>query len=398
MNNFATIEQRPVGQGGFTVGWVETDLGPLRWAYDCGSMDTQPLDDEIRLFCADGTVDLLFISHLHADHISGIDRLLSEGQAVEVVLPYLGDDEIKLLLACGASRGIITSTFLDFLHDPIEWFFRRGVQRVRFIVGGEPRDGFGVDVDRLDDTSGIDAKVKWRAATRQSQRAHSSEDGRVTAAGGLHEGVSRTVAGQWVFWPQMFRPSPTRMSRFLARLHGEFGRKTALRHFAQAATSEDGRRKLRTAYDEIWRDHNLVSMSLYSGPLPGVQCRMRTTSGPGFGEQHRRSPLDAGGWLLTGDAKLTGARRIQSFVQAYGAALNRPTVFQMPHHGSRHSGDWRLFRHLRGAVVGFAAASSNNKYRHPHLEARDDFVRAAGVSVHQVSEQPASVLRTEFFV
>lgn len=398
MKSYATIEQRAVGQGGFTVGWVETDLGQLRWVYDCGSMDTQPLEDEIKLFCAGGSVDLLFISHLHADHVNGIDMLLSEGRAVEVVLPYLGDEEIKLLLACGASRGILTSTYLEFLRDPVQWFFRRGVQRVRIIVGGDPRDGFGVDVGRLDDTSGVDANVKWRPATRQSEREHSSEDGRLIVADGLHEGVSRTVAGQWVFWPQVFKPSPTRMSRFLARLHSEFGRKTALRHFTQAATSEDGRRKLRTAYDEIWRDHNLVSMSLYSGPFPGVKSRTRTTPGLGSREQHRRSPLDAGGWLLTGDAKLTGSRRIQSFVQTYGAALNWPMVFQMPHHGSRHSGDWRLFRHLRGAVVGFAAASSNNKYRHPHREARDDFVRAAGVSVHQVSEHPASVLRTEFFV
>ena len=82
------MNQHPVGQGGFFTGSLDVGATPFRWAYDCGSNQLDPLVQEIASVAAQGDLDVLFLSHLDSDHVSGIDVLLSQCRVGEVVLPY----------------------------------------------------------------------------------------------------------------------------------------------------------------------------------------------------------------------------------------------------------------------------------------------------------------------
>ncbi|WP_162713499.1 MBL fold metallo-hydrolase [Brucella intermedia] len=75
--------QHPVGQGFFHSGFILEDREiRLSYVYDCGSMAAYKgeRDREIDSFHRQAanlkTLDLLYLSHVHADHINGVEKLL----------------------------------------------------------------------------------------------------------------------------------------------------------------------------------------------------------------------------------------------------------------------------------------------------------------------------------
>ena len=78
----------PVGQGFFHAGWVGFQEAEERffYVYDCGAMNkfASARDREIKKLNAlvgeGARLDLLVISHMHADHVNGIDALVTDGK------------------------------------------------------------------------------------------------------------------------------------------------------------------------------------------------------------------------------------------------------------------------------------------------------------------------------
>lgn len=89
----------PVGQGAFyTEVFFEADIRQFVMVYDCGTetaVDAMAvsLDDQIQNFKKslgnNPKIDLLFISHFHDDHISGITELLDGVKVVKTIIPML---------------------------------------------------------------------------------------------------------------------------------------------------------------------------------------------------------------------------------------------------------------------------------------------------------------------
>lgn len=83
---------RPVGQGAFYTEVFKKDDGTLfTVVYDCGTeTDSSILEAQIDEFKKEITqIDLLFISHFHKDHISGLDKLLEDISVIKTVIPML---------------------------------------------------------------------------------------------------------------------------------------------------------------------------------------------------------------------------------------------------------------------------------------------------------------------
>jgi hypothetical protein len=102
----AVVCQEPVGHGGFHTGTLGLNEPLFRWVYDCGSWTKRSalqrqVDDFVRR-CGqtndrETDVDLLFISHFHADHISGIATLIGEPANIRLrvhtaVIPYISPE------------------------------------------------------------------------------------------------------------------------------------------------------------------------------------------------------------------------------------------------------------------------------------------------------------------
>lgn len=135
--------QHPVGQGGLFSGTVTSGAGLFRWVHDCGSNQHDPLGREISAVAAGGEIDLLFLSHLDSDHVSGVDRLLTQVAVREVVLPYLDETALILILTREADRGTLSGLFVDAVSDLAGWFGSRGVETITFVSGLDDDDDGG---------------------------------------------------------------------------------------------------------------------------------------------------------------------------------------------------------------------------------------------------------------
>ena len=87
----------PVGHGAFYTERFNDKGGErlLTMVYDCGGRSKDIVTKQIKeAFENKDTVDWLFISHLHSDHINGVTTLLNHCNVKRIVLPALEDDLI----------------------------------------------------------------------------------------------------------------------------------------------------------------------------------------------------------------------------------------------------------------------------------------------------------------
>lgn len=79
----------PIGQGAFYTEVFESGFVAI---YDCGGSNKKIIEDEIKAtFDEKQKIDVVFISHLHNDHINGLEFLLHHCDVKKVVLPLLND-------------------------------------------------------------------------------------------------------------------------------------------------------------------------------------------------------------------------------------------------------------------------------------------------------------------
>ena len=95
----------PVGQGLFYGGIIQNDDGSsFSFVYDCGSEDkwkstlTKSINDFQFLLLKNNVhhLDLIVLSHLHADHFSGIYELIKVvGTPKKMIIPFIDGDDLE---------------------------------------------------------------------------------------------------------------------------------------------------------------------------------------------------------------------------------------------------------------------------------------------------------------
>ncbi len=151
MNCNGAFRFHKVGQGLFYSGILNGGAGKsnptFSFVYDCGSESSKVFRDReiddykallpYRKALGGKALDLLVISHLHDDHVNGLDHLLKGVKVDTVVMPYTCD---KLLLLAQLESQNDEEFLQDFYADPINWFVERGVQRI-VLLGADRREG-----------------------------------------------------------------------------------------------------------------------------------------------------------------------------------------------------------------------------------------------------------------
>lgn len=407
-----TFYFRPVGQGCFYTGAIGEFTEPwhqrFRIVYDCGSSTSKVVLEkacqEFSEGCAGTPLHALVISHLDADHVNGIDTLISlMSPTQQVFLPYLSPVERFL---CALKFSSEDPTYYEFLSDPVLFLERRGVQEVIFVTGGGPDgDPHGEEPTNPDQPKSPPEKPKLSLINAEPDPQAEADYGQEQSASQIKPAFithrkSIFLSNLWrfrFFNRREFGVSLDTFAKcetFLARtaindeekMLQEFLSQVkkvlsgfSVKKIVDAIANERTRKELKSAYSRIQSAHNDVSLVLWHGPVlyPGQSCGTQITGQENFsaGSAHywikvHRALNDRGGTMLTGDIAIK-ADTANRFAAHYNSELPQTSVFYMPHHGSNHN--WMLDRALL-SIETFCVASAgiHNSHGHPDPFLLDD--------------------------
>jgi hypothetical protein len=350
---FAVVRQEPVGHGGFHTGTLGTDRPFFRWVYDCGSWTKRAaLHSRVDAFeqrcrldeSQNANIDLLFISHFDADHISGLGILLGHSGSPRLnvhtaVIPYLSPATGFAILAAAVAQGRCTDDLIDAVAKPTKYFAERLIQRLIIV---RPRGSDSVAGDRAPRSS-LPTLGAPPPSRRTTGRILSSEflqpDGsllpiRTQGDIELGEAFPGCVCGiiandsAWADW--WFVPHAHEWSA--SSQHLEETAKEIIGLYPDESGFDDKLIEKFRSPSELHRirdmfrpmNTNGTSLSVYAGPPPNINNRIS------YG-----SPKDhPTGWLLTGDTPLKSKRRIAPWKESFRTVAKDIGQLMLPHHGA----------------------------------------------------------------
>ena len=438
MSYWVTRTQQAVGQGGFHTASIDfcpnwcdppfswDGLGCLhehsttRYVYDCGEYgrsrsNVLPAVAAYVQALNGADLDVLFISHAHADHTNAINDLIlaiqkSEGRVKTIVLPLLNPLErlVAYVQSAEPEDGTIEGLALDILIDPVTALSPLAADLV-FIVGdGDAPDDFDVDPDDQNDNDPSDGDNDLRALVERLP--FKLEGGSLVRQGGvvtLSHTVNIVLTNPNRSWsnseddwclrtfidPNVF----DQKTAFVTELKRRLQSKTPpADHLVDKLTVSAMRELLTTYADDLTKayeaaitpkDVNVTSMSLYSGPrYHSRRGKGRLRIGGGI--------IPAGsakGWLLTGDACLGVRNRLDKFLQHFDEIRRTVAVLTLPHHGSVHNFGIDLLGRWSARALYTTNANPPANWRHPDSLVVNA-VSSIGARMHTVTDAELSTI------
>lgn len=400
---FLKYDFHPVGQGLFSTGVVKFRhhrgsrlFDTYRWVYDCGTSSARHLIraalDDFEEAINGHSLDLVAISHFDADHINGLVDLLNKVGTNDLMLPWA---PLWHRLAIAFAQNLRPQDpYFEFYLNPVQFLIReagdgfRRIILVPFSTGEGPEepdddaDGPWPDPDRPLELDEEDMEA-WGSALNVSDK----ELGQLTSGIGqrhelvvLQPGSAVRVHGVWEFIP--FNDPSTQLhslEEFVSLTH-------TLRDEllgADGPDRSDALQQLKIHYKTHFprRQANDLSLFLYAGPIGNWHfCRIGQLLffPPNLNER--------GSILYTGDGDLSSEekwRTLSNYLNVKRAY--QPTLFQVPHHGSRHSFFDRLADLVAPRYSLFSSDPSHKAYQHPHPEVWQAFEPFGPVQVDRQS-------------
>lgn len=352
----------PIGQGAFYTERHNFSGTEFTIVYDCGSTTHKgkKLERKIKsTFPKNHSIDILFISHFHADHINGIEILSKHCKIKKVVLPLI-DDTAKILLKV---TNLIDSNFSDTsLIDSPEDFFGGDIPIIRIEPNEINPNNDGIGLNNPTDISKIGRSVNSPSGT-----------------------VFAPLLGiDWFFIPFNYKHDE-RKNQFV----------NALATYGLTLTDIDTINKINRnksniikAYNDVDGDLNKNSMILFSGKNAddNIQC---------FGHYrrfyfHPHYHLSfQSACLYMGDIDLNEPNIVADINAKLKQLLPFIGTLQVPHHGSVHNFARSILQtQIRCAIFSYG---TTNTYGHPSDRVIGDII-ANDIYPHLVTEKQLSMV------
>lgn len=353
----------PVGQGAFYSERHTFNGREFTVVYDCGSttLKKQKFEKKIKsTFPKNHPIDILFISHFHADHINGIEVLMKHCDIKRVVLPLLDADAKTLIKVTNMVDGNYSDTRL--IDNPAD-FFGGDIP----IISINPRElnqnDNGINLENTTDISTINAPTS-------------------SSASGT---VFKPFAGvDWLFIPFNYKHDE-RKNQFV----------NALSKYGLTLTDIDTINKINKnkddiikAYNDVDGDLNENSMALYSGKQQDdqINCFQHHHH---FYLHHFLGFSFQSGCLYMGDIDLTEPNIIKEMKTNLKRLISFIGTLQVPHHGSVHNFDKSILNaDIRCAIFSYG---TTNTYGHPSDRVISDVI-ANKTYPHLVTEEQHSMV------
>lgn len=325
----------PVGQGAFYSELFYKDGkqdGLI--VYDCGTRSGQEYVlksiQDLEQLTGDIDIDILFISHFHSDHISGIKQLTSDYKVKAIVLPYV-------------STAFRADVYIEnYIHDKSE--NKEVLSYLEQLLSSDSK----IDIHRvtIQQSNGINESLYKSGANRNtltmSELLLKREIKEYTTIQ-IHD---------WKYIPFNYRSSkyPRIIKAINEQIPGLFdcikkedwiGARTILGKY-DIDTIE-------SKYESVFGNkHNEESMTVLSCPIIDYKYE------------------DDSYCLYTGDSPFSNSRRLKAVLGYYDEEWNKIAVLQSPHHGADSDNPAVLYDVDRKNVVCFG---KHNSYGHPGFNA-----------------------------
>jgi hypothetical protein len=426
-----TRKQWPVGQGGFHTATLGNPGHLLHYVFDCGATRAYATqrDNMIDQYISEvransGKIDILFLSHVHADHINGVERLLdtTHGLAVDtIIMPLLNVEErlaaYAKALACGAKRSI-GSFYRDFVIDPFKALLRFKPRRIIFVkpgrrdpdTPGAPGSNDDGPIRDIDQPLGVvrnrNDLIRWKLVGEGNIQVLNPPDASEppTLERTAHIVIDDTVgllylgAGshEWLLAPYIDPSVKRSIKTFTDELISRMG--ITRRKLTSMLGNSAGVLKvlvhhtaeLTDAYRKVAADLNVTSLSVYSGPGKKIGKKSGgLTHNAQLGKWHMHvGDPKRQAWLGTGDAALKDKTRRKDFLSHYRIHIDKVCTFMLPHHGSDYNFDAELIDIIKPGIV-IAAADHVKGWHHPGTTAMQ-IVASLGMFVSVVTSDARS--------
>lgn len=322
----------PVGHGAFyRERFVLEDDSIINMVYDCGARTRagrNKISNVIKKWDRN-SINILFISHFHEDHISNLEELINNVTFDYVVLPYLTDldkSHIKIsILRKNLEKKRINYSLIEecfSLIDNIEDILKNKVEQVLYIVKNDEKR-----IDYVND------RIKY------------IDDG------DLNKYLSKIDNNfSWMFYT--FVNSSDSRDRIVNEFNNEFGKIDIYNSFNKIKEiyTKDNKSKLARIYGNNKNEKSLV---LYSGPIDHDYYQyVKRNKNCGC--------INNAGCLYTGDYN-ANSKYYSELEKHYKDYYKYIGLLQLPHHGSD-----RNFKNefLKLNCIYVVCASDNDK-KHP---------------------------------
>jgi len=350
----------PVGFGLFHTATIRN--GPkqiYRYVYDCGSKPVANINSCINAVSFRTTssdeIDLLVISHLHYDHVSGLPELLKKHTVKRILLPYLYPWE-RLILLIRTETDSSDDWYSQFVLDPTGYLGRNGkVERVDFILGEEWPD---------EESSHIAGEDKIVTVENPEIKTDIGTSSRLLS----DRSVICAPGSSWEF--HFFQKK--RNNNAILEFNKEFTNIKGSQTLQDLFSDKSKHSSIRTSYTtKFGKDLNDTSLAMFSG------TRKPYRRWPHWGGcRHFDCPIHRGyhcccfyttdskglhGIVFTGDLSIK--KVWDEFVKKFKLNENTACIYQVPHHGS--SENWNTPQAQIGCAPIYVIASEPNDPQHP---------------------------------
>ncbi len=330
----------PIGQGAF---YTEAFDSGLKVVYDCGtSTDLSLLHREIdQAFNENEVIDIVFISHLHADHVNGLEHLISRCHVKNIILPNIDVHEKIQILFFNEYVNHLTDFIEQLIVNPMEIhnIFDVNIILVNAYEDKTVEEEF--DIEQLSHGQNISSGTKLTSKTMDS----------------------------WIYLPFNFR-NESRHRRLLQKLMQNNLTMESIDNFKDIWRDEVQRQQLIEVFKGIPGDMNTNSMTVYSGPdkrrifRKVVRCTYRYCYYSSSLPRPFHHMSYKVGCLYFGDYDASGNQKWEKLYSAYQNYWDYIGIVQVPHHGSYYNYNDSI--NIRSGMINIISAGRQNNYGHPH--------------------------------
>lgn len=354
----------PVGQGAFYSEYMQIYNKKSLVIYDCGTRSKGNfIENTIKQDLPENVdVDILFISHFDLDHVNGLKCLLEKRKIRNIVIPQYKDTEWFYIISDYITHSYKTKPDTQLIHNILSQFPKDSkiIQVAPLELNDDDVSKQQLDIGDEYISSGVQLNsrinVMWCYIPINYNIGYNIKR--------LHDDIEKIAPG-------ITSMSAVNLGNFLA--------------------DENNRRKINEIYQHYFRNTNVGSMCVYSGMKNGNSIYS-------ISSLNKISIHDQEACFYTGDSDMTDTNKIRYIRAKLGSLNKRIGLFQIPHHGSAHNFNKKMFRDLQLNVTSLSCfVSHGNMYGHPAVEVVKDVQNMTGKFPIEVTRLENTILKQRIF-